>query len=70
MHQSNLFRLTAAPGSKDKMKFRPSFEHRAYELFELQGHRQGHGLDDSIEAEAEILRPYRHDLKESVEAVV
>ena len=45
-------------------------EHRAYELFELQGHRQGHGLDDWIEAEAEILRPYRHDLKESVEAVV
>jgi HSP20 family molecular chaperone IbpA len=44
--------------------------HRAYELFESRGQRQGCDLDDWIEAEAEILRPYRHNLEESSEAVI
>jgi hypothetical protein len=36
-------------------------EHRAYELYEIRGHHQGHELDDWIEAETEILRPYGRD---------
>jgi HSP20 family molecular chaperone IbpA len=43
---------------------------RAFELFESRGGSHGHDVDDWITAELELLRPYRHDLKESAEAVV
>jgi len=42
----------------------------AYELFESRGFTHGHDVDDWIEAEVDLLHPYRHDLKESVEAIV
>ncbi len=45
-------------------------ERRAYELYEIWGRRQGHDLDDWIEAETETLRSFRHDLKESAETIV
>ncbi len=43
---------------------------RAFELFEGRGGGHGHDVDDWITAELELLRPYRHDLKESAGAVV
>ena len=43
---------------------------RAFELFEGRGGGHGHDADDWITAELELLRPYRHDLKESAKAVV
>ena len=43
---------------------------RAFELFEGRGGGHGHDVDDWITAELELLRPYRHDLKESAEAIV
>jgi HSP20 family molecular chaperone IbpA len=43
---------------------------RAYELFESHGFVHGHDVDDWIEAEVDLLHPYRHDLKESAEAIV
>jgi HSP20 family protein len=43
---------------------------RAFQLFEGRGGGYGHDVDDWITAEQELLRPYRHDLKESAEAVV
>jgi DUF2934 family protein len=43
---------------------------RAFELFEGRGGGHGHDVDDWITAELELLRPYRHDLKESAWAVV
>lgn len=44
--------------------------HRAFELFESHGSVHGHDMDDWIEAEVEVLHPYRHDLKESDGALV
>ena len=43
---------------------------RAFQLFEGRGGGHGHDVDDWITAELELLRPYRHDLEESAEAVV
>ena len=43
---------------------------RAFELFESRGGGHGHDVDDWITAEVEVLRPYRHDLKESAEVVI
>src|SRR5256884_6413674 len=43
---------------------------RAFELFEGRGGGHGHDVDDWITAELELLRPYRHDLKESAGAVL
>jgi HSP20 family molecular chaperone IbpA len=43
---------------------------RAFELFQSRGGGHGHDVDDWITAELELLRPYRHDLKQSAEAVV
>src|SRR5690242_20174751 len=43
---------------------------RAFELYEGRGGSHGHDVDDWITAELELLRPYRHDLKESAGAVV
>ncbi len=43
---------------------------RAFQLFEGRGGAHGHDFDDWITAEVELLRPYRHDLKESAEAVI
>ena len=43
---------------------------RAYELFEGHGSVHGHDIDDWIEAEIEVVRAYRHDLKESLETIV
>lgn len=43
---------------------------RAYELFKGHGSVNGHDIDDWIEAEVEVVRTYRHDLKESAEAIV
>jgi len=44
--------------------------HRAYGLFESRGCGHGHDVDDWIDAEVEVLHPYRHDLKESGEAII
>ncbi len=41
---------------------------RAYELFNCHGSVNGHDIDDWIEVE--VVRTYRHDLKESTEAIV
>lgn len=43
---------------------------RAYELFKGHGSINGHDMDDWIEAEVEVVRTYRHDLRESAEAIV
>jgi HSP20 family molecular chaperone IbpA len=43
---------------------------RAYELFEGRGSTNGHDIDDWIEAKVEVVREYRHDLKESAKAIV
>ena len=43
---------------------------RAYELFKGHGSVNGHDIDDWIEAEVEVVRTYRHDLKESAEAII
>jgi HSP20 family molecular chaperone IbpA len=43
---------------------------RAFELFEARGGGHGHDFDDWITAEVGVLRPYRHNLKESAEAVI
>lgn len=43
---------------------------RAFQLFEGRGGGHGHDVDDWITAELELLRPFRHDLKESAEAVI
>jgi len=43
---------------------------RAYELFEGRGSTNGHDIDDWIEAKVEVVRGYRHDLKESAGAIV
>ncbi len=38
-------------------------ELRAYELFEQRGGEPGHDLDDWLQAEAEIVRPARSQLR-------
>ena len=43
---------------------------RAYELFKGYGSVHGHDVDDWTEAKVEVVRGYRHDLKESAEAIV
>ena len=43
---------------------------RAYELFEGHGRTNGHDIDDWIEAKVEVVRAYRHDLKETADAIV
>ena len=43
---------------------------RAYELFEEHGRTNGHDIDDWIEAKVEVVRAYRHDLKETADAIV
>lgn len=43
---------------------------RAYELFESRGCSHGHEVDDWIDAEVEVLHPYRYNLKESGEAII
>lgn len=43
--------------------------HRAYELFEGHGSVHGHDFDDWIEAEDDVVRGCRHDLKESAESI-
>ena len=53
-----------------KNEIQSKIARRAYELFESRGFVHGHDIDDWIEAELELLRPYRHDLKESAEAIV
>lgn len=42
---------------------------RAFQLFESRGGGHGHDVDDWLTAKLELLRPYRHDLKESDGAV-
>ncbi len=36
---------------------------RAYELFEQRGREPGHDLDDWLQAEAEIVRPARSQIR-------
>jgi HSP20 family molecular chaperone IbpA len=43
---------------------------RAYELFEDHGRTNGHDIDDWIEAKVEVVHTYRHDWKESADAIV
>lgn len=43
---------------------------RAFQLFEARGGGHGHDVDDWIAAELGLLHPYRHNLKDSAEAVV
>src|SRR5207245_1885156 len=53
-----------------KNEIQNTIARRAYELFESRGSAHGHDSDDWIEAEAEVLYPCRHDLKQSGEAIV
>ena len=55
---------------KQKNEIQNTIARRAYELFEGRGSAHGHDIDDWIEAEAEVLYPCRHDLKQSGEAIV
>ena len=55
---------------KRKNEIQNMIARRAYVLFESRGFAHGHDVDDWIEAEVELLHPYRHDLKESVETIV
>ena len=43
---------------------------RAYELFEDHGRTNGHDIDDWTEARVEVVRAYRHELKESADAII
>ena len=43
---------------------------RAYELFEDHGRTNGHDIDDWSEARVEVVRAYRHELKESADAII
>lgn len=43
---------------------------RAYELFESHGHIHGRDINDWIDAESEVLRPCRHELKEAAGALI
>ncbi len=47
--------------------YQSSYNHeielRAYELFEQRGREPGHDLDDWLQAEAEIVRPARSQLR-------
>ena len=62
--------LTADILLKRKNEIDAMIARRAFELFKGRGEGHGHDIDDWITAELELLRPYRHDLKESAEAVV
>lgn len=42
-----------------EVKFQTDIRHRAYELYEKQGKREGHALEDWLDAEAELLQPKR-----------
>ena len=53
-----------------KNEIQNTIARRAYELFEGRGSAHGHDSEDWIEAEAEVLYPCRHDLKQSREAIV
>jgi len=43
---------------------------RAYELFENRGRVHGHDINDWLDAELEILHPFRHELKETAGAII
>jgi HSP20 family molecular chaperone IbpA len=53
-----------------KNEMQNAIARRAYELFEGHGRTNGHHIDDWIEAKVEVVRAYRHDLKESAGAIV
>ena len=53
-----------------KNEIQNAIARRAYELFEGHGRTNGHHIDDWIEAKVEVVRAYRHDLKESAGAIV
>jgi len=53
-----------------KNEVQDAIARRAYELFEDHGRTNGHDIDDWIEAKVEVVRGYRHDLKESAGAIV
>lgn len=53
-----------------KNEIQNAIARRAYELFEGRGRTNGHHIDDWIEAKVEVVRAYRHDLKESAGAIV
>lgn len=53
-----------------KNEIQNAIARRAYELFEGHGRTNGHDIDDWIEAKVEVVRAYRHDLKESAGAIV
>ncbi len=50
-------------------RIRKEIAHRAFEIFERDGHSIGHDLDNWFQAEAELLRPVRVSITESDEAL-
>ena len=53
-----------------KNEIRDLIARRAYELFESHGHIHGRDINDWIDAESEVLRPCRHELKEAAGALI
>lgn len=62
--------VTADILHKRKTELDVMIARHAFELFEGRGGGHGHDVEDWITAELELLRPYRHDLKESAQTVV
>lgn len=50
-------------------RIREQIARRAFEIFESDGHRIGHDLDNWFQAEAEMLHPVRVSIAESDEAL-
>jgi hypothetical protein len=55
------------PTNNETQMYEPVFSQeirvRAYELFEQRGRESGHDLDDWLQAEAEIVRPARSQIR-------
>jgi hypothetical protein len=51
----------------ETQKYEPAYNQevrvRAYELFEQRGKEHGHDLDDWLQAEAEMTRPARSEIR-------
>jgi len=55
------------PTNNETQMYEPVFSQEirvsAYELFEQRGRESGHDLDDWLQAEAEIVRPARSQIR-------
>lgn len=50
-------------------ELREEIARRAYEIFVHRGNEHGRDIDDWLQAESEVLHSYRHDRRESPEAI-